>query len=396
MADLERQVIEQLKGKSIEYALTLPCGKIKRLLELTAQKLHHIPLSREEEGVGIATGIHLGGKRTVMMIQSGGIGNSINALLSLTKVYKVPLPILISWRGIYKEKIVAQKPMGELLAPIFEAMEIPYVMIRKKEDLKKIEEGLDQTYQKQTPFGFFFSPEFWEQSTPEEIEEEQKEREKKEQLQPRKQEITLAKYKTIIHQPVMTRYDAIKGVKEYLKGKIVVSNIGIPSRELYGILDQETNFYMLGSLGMVSPIGLGLALVSKKEIVVIDGDASILYNPNTLGIIAQEKAKCCNLTILLMDNGACGSTGNQLTAAYNLVDLELLAQAYGITSTAKVHQAEQLLAECLSREKEIKQEQSRGPKLIHIILKPGNREGVKVIPLSPTEIVKRFQEKFKE
>ena len=63
----------------------------------------------------------------------------------------------------------------------------------------------------------------------------------------------------------LTRYDIIKIIAPYLDGKVVVSNLGWPSKELYAIKHQPSNFYMLGSMGMATPIGLGIALSSRKK-----------------------------------------------------------------------------------------------------------------------------------
>ena len=373
--DLENEVIEIMKKYKIDYALTLPCAKIKRLLNLVAEKLHHIPLSREEEGVGISTGIHLAGKKSVMMIQSGGIGNSLNALLSLAQIYEIPIPIIVSWRGVYKEKIEAQKPMGEYLPGIFDAVKLPYFIIEEKEDINKIDEAFSLTYERSIPVGIFISPKFWEQS------EYNISKQHNEVYPTRKFAVVLGKASTTITEPKIIRYRAIEVLANHLKNKIVISNIGVPSKELYNLSDQPTNFYMLGSFGMVSAIGLGIALVKENEVVVIDGDASILTNPNILGTITQERNNCNNLTIILMDNGACGSTGNQLTFAYNTIDLELLARAYGFDNTHKAYEPDEIV--------NIYKKKSYSPKLLHIILKPGNAD-VENIPLTAIEIKERF------
>ena len=86
--------------------------------------------------------------------------------------------------------------------------------------------------------------------------------------------------------PTLTRYEVIKLVAPYLEGRVVVSNFGWPSKELYAVKHQPSNFYMLGSMGMVTPIGLGIALTSSKDVVVIDGDGSLLMNPGTLATAA--------------------------------------------------------------------------------------------------------------
>ncbi len=70
-----------------------------------------------------------------------------------------------------------------------------------------------------------------------------------------------------------------------------MSNLGWPSKELYALKHQPSNFYMLGSMGMATPIGLGIALASSKEVFVIDGDGSLLMNPGTLATAASLRRK---------------------------------------------------------------------------------------------------------
>lgn len=120
----------------------------------------------------------------------------------------------------------------------------------------------------------------------------------------------------------MIRRDAIKKIMESIEDEIIVCNIGFPSRELYNIKDRKRNFYMIGSMGLASSIGLGLAISKPDEnIVVIDGDGSLLMNMGTLVTIASNNPK--NLTLIVINNGAYGSTGNQKTYAedLNLVDI---------------------------------------------------------------------------
>jgi sulfopyruvate decarboxylase subunit beta len=121
----EDRLIGILKDNGVDFISSLPCEKIKVLLHKITKDFFHIPLTREEEGVGISGGIALAGKRPAMFVQSSGIGNMINALLSLTGFYKLPLAIFVSQRGIYKEKIAAQRPMGQRLPKILSGAGIP-------------------------------------------------------------------------------------------------------------------------------------------------------------------------------------------------------------------------------------------------------------------------------
>lgn len=365
----EQQIINILKQNKIEYTATLPCIKVKNLISLFPKNFIHIPLTREEEGIGICTGLYLAGKRSIMLIQSSGIGNSINAIMSLAKYYKIPLPILISQRGIYKEKISAQVPMGKYLPKIFDAIDMPYVSINEIEEINELDIVIKNAYKIKTPYAIMFSPKVWESSN----------LEIPETVYPIREKITSIEYNKRIKNPTMTRFDVLKNLVPFLKNKAVISNIGVPSRELYRIFDQPSNFYMLGSFGLASSIGLGVALPQKKEVVVIDGDGSILTNPNALCTIGHIKPK--NLTIIAIDNGAHGSTGNQITYAYKDLDLELIAKSFGFENTKKVHTKEEL-------ERAVT-DLGKGPNFIHVIVKPKNLV-FDVIPLRAQEIKDRF------
>jgi sulfopyruvate decarboxylase subunit alpha len=83
--------------------------------------------TREEEAFGIAAGLYLGGYKPTVMLQSSGLGNSINALTSLLVPYQIPALILVSMRGDANEWNAAQVPMGRAVAPILDAIEIPQI-----------------------------------------------------------------------------------------------------------------------------------------------------------------------------------------------------------------------------------------------------------------------------
>jgi len=201
---------------------------------------------------------------------------------------------------------------------------------------------------------------------------------------PKRERETILEYKKTIHEPEMMRYDAIKTIAEYLDEEAVVSNIGIPSKELYEINDRGLNFYMLGSYSQASSIGLGMALKTKRDTVVLDGDGSLLAT-SVLPTIAAESPK--NLSIFCLDNGTLGSTGDQLTNAYSGVDMELMAISTGIKETKKVHTEKELRSTIESLY------DNKGPRFIHVIVKPGivgQSPTVGNIKLTPEQIKRRF------
>ena len=372
----EERVIELLKRNRIEYIYSVPCEKIRNLLILCSQNFKHIPLTREEEGIGIATGAYLAGAhRSALLMQSGGIGNSINALLSLAVIHKIPIPMVISWRGIYEEKIIAQYAMGQHITRLFEASDIPYIEIHDEENLSELDRALQLSFEHETPYGILISPKVWKNSKLQPLDIDY----------PSRKNISEIFFAKVMKNPLMTRFEILQGLKSFFTGKIILSNIGFPSKELYATCEQASNFYMTGSFGMVSLIGLGIALNLTKEVIVLDGDGSILTNPNALCTVGQVAPK--NLTILAIDNGTHGSTGNQLTAAYNQVDIELVANSLGIRNSGLAYTPDEIIKVYESLES--------GPKFIHILTKPFNAD-VKNIPLTPVQIKERFMKFINE
>lgn len=132
----------------------------------------------------------------------------------------------------------------------------------------------------------------------------------------------------------MIRSEVLKALKDIISDEFVVCNIGIPSQELHAMDDQPTNFYMLGTMGLASSIGLGLALSQKQNIIAIDGDGSILTNLGTLPTIANNPAP--NFTLLIIDNGSYGSTGDQPTYAGQKTSLTAVARACGCDNVVEV------------------------------------------------------------
>lgn len=369
----EEEVVAFLKKAGVSIAATLPCDKVKGLHHLIGQEFLHVPLTREEEGVGIAAGAALAGERPAMLVQSSGIGNMINALASLTMLYELPLFILISWRGFYKEAIAAQKPMGMYVPKLLEALGIEFLEIKERHDMQKIEQGASLAFDKGRVTAALLSPKIWEGSG---FEAPQwREGNRKVVKRGFEGRSVVAKH---------SRYEILAGIKAGLRNKVVVCNLGVPSKELYHVLHQPSNFYMLGSMGMATPIGLGMTLGTQKEVVVIDGDGGLLMNAGCLATVAERNP--CNLTILAIDNAAHGSTGDQPTATKRSTDLEMLARAMGIKNTYRTVTPEET-AKAMQK--------GSGPRFVHVVVKPGNAP-VENIPLTPREITVNVMESLRD
>ena len=175
----------------------------------------------------------------------------------------------------------------------------------------------------------------------------------------------------------MKRSDVIKEIAQ--QGGLIVSNLGFPARELYSINDKPNNFYMLGSMGLASSIGLGLALSQHKRVCVIDGDGSILMNLGALVTIAHHAPD--NFCLVIVDNKAYGSTGNQPTYTKEKANLAAIAKGAGIENVVRVKNISEL-SEALR--KFIKES------VIIISETEKGNDPVPVIPYNPVEIKKRF------
>lgn len=110
-----------------------------RLVEKDAD-LRAVRLTTEEEGVALAVGAWLGGDKSVLLMQSSGVGNCIN-MLSMLSVCQVPLPILVTMRGDWAEFNPWQVPMGRASQEVMEAMGVLVTRADREEDIVPLAEG---------------------------------------------------------------------------------------------------------------------------------------------------------------------------------------------------------------------------------------------------------------
>lgn len=175
----------------------------------------------------------------------------------------------------------------------------------------------------------------------------------------------------------MKRIDAINAIAK--RDGLVICNLGMPSRELYHLHDKPSHFYMLGSMGMASSIGLGLAIAQKKRVYAIDGDGSILMNLGSLTTIAHYTPP--HYCLIIIDNASYGSTGNQPTTTVKKTDIEKIALAAGISMVKTVESVKEL-EELLDL--------NRDEPLVVVAKTDTQSAPVPHIPLLPRFIKKRF------
>lgn len=179
----------------------------------------------------------------------------------------------------------------------------------------------------------------------------------------------------------MERIDVIRTVAEAAENGLVVSNLGFPSRELFATADSERNFYMLGSMGLASSIGLGLSLAQRRNVYVIDGDGSTLMNLGSLSTIGHYAKE--NYYLIIIDNESYASTGGQPTHTARYTRLDKVARA--CKNKATVANTINEVRSALN---------NSGPLVIIAKTKAGNAE-VPIIPFSPRFIKERFLKEVK-
>ena len=180
----------------------------------------------------------------------------------------------------------------------------------------------------------------------------------------------------------MNRKKAIQIIAKTINDQPIISANGFISRELFNTYEKKSNFYMIGSMGLASSIGLGVALRNpKKTIYVFDGDGNILMNMGSMTTIGTIKPK--NLVHIIFDNSIHESTGGQPTNSKK-IDLGKIAQC--VNYKTFVAQDEKELEKIM---KNIKF--GKGPILLKIKISK-TKKIEKRISIEPTEIKSRFQE----
>ncbi len=182
---------------------------------------------------------------------------------------------------------------------------------------------------------------------------------------------------------MIERYRAIAAILAYVgKEALVLSTTGMISREVFHTDDRPGNFYMIGSMGLLSALGLGLALlVPQHRVFVLEGDGSALMNLGTLPLIATESP--AKLVHIVLDNEAYESTGGQ-PAISQQVDLAAVGESCGYRHVDRV-------ASCDALERALTAYASdAGPRLILVKAAIAPVEGIPRVSHLPTAIRDRF------
>ncbi len=156
-------VYRGLKRGRIDLVASVPCIKLGPLMDLICSdpQVRHVPVTREEEGVGVCAGAYMGGKRPALLMQNSGLGNCINALVSLDILYEIPLLLVVSHRGTEGEKIAAQVPMGQATVPLLDTLRIEHCCPSSVQGEEKIIWAANRAFASRRPVAVLLNLDFW-------------------------------------------------------------------------------------------------------------------------------------------------------------------------------------------------------------------------------------------
>ena len=324
----------------------------------------HIISANEGNALALGAGYHLAtGKIAAVYMQNSGLGNAINPLTSLTdpQVYKIPILLIIGWRG---EPGVKDEPQhikqGSITRAQLDLLGIPYFIIQADSSYKKI---LQKVMAKLATTG---APVV---------------------LLVRKG--TFSYYKSHHEQNNLSglnREDALRELLKLAADSLVISTTGKTSREVYEIRTEggqsQQDFLTVGGMGHTSSIALGVALGSpKRRVVCIDGDGSVLMHMGAMPIIGDVAPK--NLVHVLLNNASHESVGGQPTVAGNL-DFRAIALASGYRQYFQASDEEGI------RTVWAQLSNNNGPVLFELKIAIGSRDNLGRPKTSPKENKKAF------
>ena len=132
-------IYETLKECDIRLVSALPETWLVHLIRMTDEDpdMILVRLAKEEEAVGISAGAHFAGVKSAMLMQNHGFMASINGIVSFAQLYKIPLLMLISYRGSFGERDPWQTQGGNVTEPLLRALGIPYFFLDGVETVEK-------------------------------------------------------------------------------------------------------------------------------------------------------------------------------------------------------------------------------------------------------------------
>jgi len=358
--------VQTLNENGLSPFIGVPCSILAPLINYildNPREMGYYNPANEAHALALASGFYMGtGKIPAVFMQNSGLGNIINPLTSLSQIYKLPALLLITWRGSGGPGTDAPEHdiPGRDMLDYLKAFHIPFEILTEEGYTAQISSLRTATERELTPVAAVIKEGFFASYQP--------------QLKEKSHDM-------------LSRHEAIKIIKESLNGFVFLSTNGFASRESFEAANSP-DFYMVGSMGLVSAVGCGTALTKPdKKFAILDGDGAILMHLGMIPFIGSRQPK--NLFHFILDNRTYASTQNQPTVSPS-VEFDKIALACGYRHAFSAGSAEELASVTASLNN------LEGPVLITVNVAGGNKKGTGRVSHSPEEITRRFMEALKE
>ena len=163
MPSIEERILNDFVKNDVSFVTTVPCKQLAGVIDLLDkdERIFHIPSNKEDEGMGLCAGAYMGGKRSAIIMQNTAIGVTINTLVTLTQFYRMPLPMLISYRGELGEPVACQVEMAVHTKALLNQLHIPTYHFHREEDAEELDAILNYTYMAKKPVAILTDASFW-------------------------------------------------------------------------------------------------------------------------------------------------------------------------------------------------------------------------------------------
>jgi sulfopyruvate decarboxylase subunit alpha len=157
------KIVADLVKNKVEFVTTVPCKQLAGVIERieNCDDIYHIPSNKEDEGMGLCAGAFMGGKRPAIIMQNTAIGVTINTLVTLTQYYRLPLPMLISYRGEVGEAVACQAEMAVHTKALLAQLNIPTYHFHHQDDVNEFDGILNHTFMCNKAVAILTDASFW-------------------------------------------------------------------------------------------------------------------------------------------------------------------------------------------------------------------------------------------
>jgi len=373
-----RDVATLLTRHGFDFFTGVPCSLVEDVIAVleTQHDAPYVAAVREDAAVGLAAGAWLAGRRPCVLMQNSGLGTSLNALASLSLMYGFPALVVVTWRGFEGKDAPEHILTGRITPQILDLLEMPYRVLSADSAAADVAWAAKEMDTRMQPVAIVVPPKVVQTGNA---------HAKTAAATPTEARRQMTKTADAADAPLfasISRLTAIKAARKAIGSEPIVHANGYICRESFSVGDRLGNFYMIGSMGLASAIGLGLTLAQPaRAAVVFDGDGNLLMNFGILAMVGGLAPR--RLVHVVFDNEVYGSTGNQISPSRG-VRLDRVAAAAGYAAVRAVTTAadvEAAVRTALATD---------GP---HFVLVKTTAEEADVprIPYSPAEIRDRFR-----